>query len=148
LWRRRKCLYTCSVGEGSLGTGHQWRQADQGQGWARPKGRGLLGRVEVAAWRGNGGGPAGKRGLGGLGRPAGQGRVGVVAGPADMGRAEVADFLGVRIREGKAVFQKYAFSNGRRQLGRAPPTRGRLGRDSELGRPRGGGPVGRGGVAG
>jgi hypothetical protein len=43
-------------------------------------------------------------GLGGLGRLAGQGRVGVVAGPADMGRAEVADSLGVRIREGKAVF--------------------------------------------
>jgi hypothetical protein len=42
-------------------------------------------------------------GLGGLGRPTGQGRVGVVVGPADMGRAEVADFLGVRIREGKAV---------------------------------------------
>jgi hypothetical protein len=58
----------------------------------------------VAAWRGNGGGPAGENGLGGLGRPAGQGRVGVVAGPADMGRAEVVDFLGVRIREGKAVF--------------------------------------------
>jgi hypothetical protein len=43
-------------------------------------------------------------GLGGLGRPAGQGRVGVVAGSADMGRAEVADSLGVCIREGKAVF--------------------------------------------
>jgi hypothetical protein len=35
-----------------------------------------------------------------LGRSAGQGRVGVVAGLADMGQAEVADFLGVRIREG------------------------------------------------
>jgi hypothetical protein len=55
---------------------------------------------------------------------------GVMSGPADMGRAEVADFLGVHIREGKAVFCKYAFSNGRRQSGRAPPTHGRLGRDS------------------
>jgi hypothetical protein len=43
-------------------------------------------------------------GLGVLDRPADQGWVGVVAGPADMGRAEVADFLGVRIHEGKAVF--------------------------------------------
>jgi hypothetical protein len=43
-------------------------------------------------------------GLGGLGRPAGQGWVGVVAGPSDMGRAELAYFLGVRIREGKVVF--------------------------------------------
>jgi hypothetical protein len=43
-------------------------------------------------------------GLGGLGRPAGQGWVEVVARPADMGRAEVADFLGVRIHEGMAVF--------------------------------------------
>ena len=69
LWRRRKCLYTCSVGEGSLGTGHQRRQADQGQGWAGPEGRRLLGRVEVAAWRGNGGGPAGENGLGLIGQP-------------------------------------------------------------------------------
>jgi hypothetical protein len=51
-------------------------------------------------------------GLGGLGQPTGQGRVRVVAGPADMGRAEVADFLGVRICEGKAVLQKYASRMG------------------------------------
>jgi hypothetical protein len=69
LWRRQKCLYTCSAGEGSFGTGHQRRQADQGQGWAGSEGRGLLGRVKVAAWRGNGGGPAGENGLGLIGQP-------------------------------------------------------------------------------
>jgi hypothetical protein len=58
-----------------------------------------------AAWAKRAMKPVGRGGgRGGLGRPAGQGRVGFVAGPADMGRAEVADFLGVRIREGKAVF--------------------------------------------
>jgi hypothetical protein len=58
-----------------------------------------------AAWAKRAMKPVGRGGgLGGLGRPADQGRVGVVAGLADMGRAEVADFLGVRIREGKAVF--------------------------------------------
>jgi hypothetical protein len=102
-----------------LGTGHQRRQADQGQGWAGPEGRGLIAfirrrkKTRVARWAawaeramklvGRGGG------LGGVGRPAGQGRVEVMAGPADMGRAEVADFLGVRIREGQAVFLEIHF---------------------------------------
>jgi hypothetical protein len=46
-------------------------------------------------------GPGRGRRLGPAGRPR---PGGVVAGPANMGRAEVAVFLGVRIREGKAVF--------------------------------------------
>jgi hypothetical protein len=58
-----------------------------------------------AAWAERAMKPVGQGGgLGDLGWPIGQGRVGVVAEPADMGRAEVADFLGVRIREGKTVF--------------------------------------------
>jgi hypothetical protein len=62
-------------------------------------------KTQVARWAERAMKPVGRGGgLGGLGRPAGQGRVRVVAWPVDMGRAEVANFLGVRIREGKAVF--------------------------------------------
>jgi hypothetical protein len=42
----------------------------------------------------------------------------------------------------KAVSEVYAFWNGRRQSGRAPPTRGRLGREGELGRARAQWPAG------
>jgi hypothetical protein len=44
---------------------------------------------------------------------------------------------GGRKKKEKVVFKVYTFSNGRRQSGRAPLTRGRLGREGELGRPRG-----------
>jgi hypothetical protein len=47
--------------------GHQRSHAGQGQGLAGLEGGGFLGRVEVAVWRGNGGGPAGKNGLGPIG---------------------------------------------------------------------------------
>jgi hypothetical protein len=42
-------------------------KAKAGLGWAG--GTWPIGRVEVAAWRGNGGGPAGENGLGLIGQP-------------------------------------------------------------------------------
>jgi hypothetical protein len=45
--------------------------------------------------------------------------------------------------EGKGDVARGVFPCGRWQSGRAPPTRGRLGREGEMGRLRGRGPVGR-----
>jgi hypothetical protein len=103
------CLEEWSHGGGEAGAA-----AQGGAVVARRGGGGLVAFVRRgkktrvarwAAWAGRAMKPVGwGGGLGVLGRPVGQGRVGVVAGPADMGRAEVVDFLGVHIREGKAVF--------------------------------------------
>jgi hypothetical protein len=48
-----------------------------------------------------------------------------------------------RKKNEKAVSEVYAFLNGRRQSGRAPPMCGRLGREGELGRARARRPTGK-----
>jgi hypothetical protein len=53
--------------------------------------------------------------------------------------------LSARHGEGEDGVRLDVFLCGRRQSGRAPLTRGRLGREGEMGRPRGRGLVGRGG---
>jgi hypothetical protein len=53
--------------------------------------------------------------------------------------------LSARHKKGKGGVRRDVFPCGRRQSGRVPHTRGRLGGEGEMGRPRGRGPVGRGG---